>query len=371
MFTKIFSVVLAIFVIALTVISCVSLPLDESLPPEESFPYSSQSEPPVLSEPDESQDISVAPSEEPSSELSSDISEESSAEDISDEPSDESSAEESSEEPSEESSEEFSEPVIDLPYPVLKEVNVDSKSADFDKAVYDEFVNSDIDIYFDNSVFVGNSIATHLLNFFDKIRYKSPDFMGESSVLYASSWSARHDLRPITDDSVHLKYKGKKMKCCDAVKAMGASKVFLTVMALNDIGLGGKDTCVQETFDNMVKLIESIRTTTPNVEIILLSSTYIVYDRNNGTNNHNGNYSELNNKMLDYATANGIDFVDVSTCLMDGNVLADRFCRDNYCHLTNAAYTMWVEQLRNYAYLKQNEAYKNPDSMPVYTKNPN
>ncbi|MBO4501604.1 MAG: SGNH/GDSL hydrolase family protein, partial [Clostridia bacterium] len=157
----------------------------------------------------------------------------------------------------------------------------------------------------------------------------------------------------------------------DAVKASGVNTVYLSIMALNELGIYSTD-CVKRTYDSTVKLIKAIQEKSPAVRVVILSNTYMVYNKNNYKNLNNGNISALNNMVLDYCNANGLDFIDVSTMLMDGNVLADKYCKDiddGGCHINDTGFAIWTCVLRNYAYLKQKGLYKNPVKMPTYTKN--
>ena len=356
---KILTLFLSLTVIFLTIVACVKLPLEEtSKDPlsrqEENSNTSNISDPGDSSEPDTGDS-----SEDGTTTYPADSSEEDQSTDDS---SEESSGEESS---GEESSGEESNPVeIILPYPNVKDVTVSSLTA------------SEYDAYFADSMFIGNSVMYHFSLFYSQMKYKMPTFLGGANFFAASSYSALNDRQEITTTSPHPKYKQVKMRGADAVKESEVKRVYVSLMALNELALYNLNTCVDDTFKSMVKYINDIKQKSPNVEIVVLSNTYMVYNFNGMARLNNGNISALNNKMLDYCNQNGIDFIDLSTFLMEGNVLADKYCTDyekkdgnNGCHLTNQAYAMWTAALRNYAYLKQAGAWKNPTSMPTYTKN--
>ena len=254
------------------------------------------------------------------------------------------------------------EPAPELPYPTYKGI---TKS---------KIKSSELDSYFDDSMFIGLSVFVHFSVFTKTMRTVYPDFLGSSIIFARSNFSAYNNFRykPTDEDSVHPLYKGEKMTCEDAVKASGVKRVYLSIMALNELGIYGSN-CVERTFESTVRLINAIKAKSPSVEIVIMSNTYMVYDYNNFKNLNNGNISALNNMVLDYCNTHGMDFIDVSTMLMDGNVLADKYCRDAHsgsgCHLNNDGFAIWTAVLRNYAFLKEKGLYKNPASMPTYTKN--
>ncbi len=381
---RIFTVILTVLVVSMTLVSCiVALPMNESSSDSEKSGQTSDSSSPA----ELSKDPASAPVESGTSSISEQspdpVSGDVTGEESSMPPVEESSepAEESSEPPVHESSEPAEESsgsshgstsqpeeykyipdVPGLPYKSYAGVTKSSIKA------------SEYDAYFKDSMFIGLSVLVHFKLYTDSMQAKYPGFLGNAIIFARSNFSAYNNFRykPTDEDSVHPLYNGEKMTCEDAVKVSGVKTVYLTVMALNELGIY-KDDCVKKTFDSTVKLIKAIKAKSPSVRIVILSNTYMVYDFNNYKNLNNGNISALNNMVLDYCNKNGMDFVDVSTMLMDGNVLADKYCRDAHsgsgCHLNNDGFAIWTCVLRNYAYLKQNGLYKNPPFMPTYTKN--
>ena len=334
---KAFTLALSIFVILFVVVSCVSLPFDTSEDP--SSPGTSSGDPLNPSSEETLQPESGEPSTEPPS---GDIS---------------------SGEESEPPSEEPSQIEIDLPYKTFEGLTISNLGV------------SEYDEYFQNSMFIGNSIMVHFYNFISSQRASNPKFLGKCAIFSSSNFSSLEDSKPVTESSWHPTYQKVKMNSADAVEVSGVDTVYISVMALNELSLHSGDK-VQGTYNTTIKLIESVRQKNPDVAIVILSNTYMVYNFNDYPSLNNGNISSLNNKVLDYCNENGIDFIDVSTFLMDGNVLADKYCRDyektasnNGCHLTTEAYCFWAATLRNYAYLKGINAWENPESMPLYTRN--
>ena len=244
-----------------------------------------------------------------------------------------------------------------------------------DPSVYPTVTDADIgpdeiDSFFDDSVFVGHSVMMH---FKDKyVAYKrggDSGFLGGAKFHASGSFSYHNNLAPVSADSVHPLYQGEKMKIEDAVAAMGAKTVYLSGMALNEIGIFG----AEASAENLASVVDAIKAKSPDVKIVILANTYMVKNFNTYQKLHNGSISEYNNLLLDYCNENGYDFVDISTPLVGGGCLADKYCTDNAeggsgCHLTADAYAIWTAVLRDYAKAEQAGTYVNPDSMPLYSR---
>ncbi len=229
---------------------------------------------------------------------------------------------------------------------------------------------STYDSYFNNSLFIGHSLTMHFKNYVDYMRSYYPSFLGNAMFFTSGSFSAYHNSLPVSDlssdQSLHPYYNGVKMTCAEAVKASGCNTVYIQGMALNELGLNGVD----GTYKYTVKLFESIKALCPSVRIVFLSNTYLVDDFNTAYTKKNyrltnANITKLNNKILDYCSKYGMDFIDITSCTSVGGVLEDKYCIDNGeggcgCHINRTAYCSWMAVLRNYAYLKHNGSYKNP-----------
>ena len=244
-----------------------------------------------------------------------------------------------------------------------------------DPSVYPTITDADIgpdeiDSFFDDSVFVGHSVMMH---FKDKyVAYKrgsDSGFLGGAKFHASASFSCYNNMQPISDSSTHPLYQGEKMKIEDAVAAMGAKTVYFSGMALNEIGIFG----AEASAENLASVVDAIKAKSPDVKIVILANTYMVKNFNTYQKLHNGSISEYNNLLLDYCNENGYDFVDISTPLVGGGCLADKYCTDNAeggsgCHLTADAYAIWTAVLRDYAKAERAGTYVNPDSMPLYSR---
>ena len=236
---------------------------------------------------------------------------------------------------------------------------------------------SDVDTFFDGSIFVGNSIMLKYERFVNKYRTSSvKSFLGDSKFFCAGSFGVYHNNHTPADSAgaVNPLYQGKKYSVQDMVGVASPKRVLLNLAGLNDMGIySSAETCASQTADEMIKLIKDITTKYPDVEVVVLSTTYMIKSYNSMSRLNNENLSIMNNLVLDYCNSNGIDFVDISTLLTgDNGCLRDDYCSDpesGGCHLNDSGCLVWTGLLRHYAADKLNGTYKNPQSMPFLSKN--
>lgn len=228
------------------------------------------------------------------------------------------------------------------------------------------------DSYFNDSVFVGNSIMLHFKNYVSSNRATNGGLLGDASFFAAASFSFYNNKNQNAQqsDCAWPSFRGEKMNITDAVGQMGVKTVYLSLMALNDIAMY-KDgiTGVNETFNLFTALVNELKTTYPNVNIAIMGNTYLHSSSNNMSHKlNNGSIHTFNTRVLDYCNQNGLDFIDVAYALIDDSgCLGTEFCSDVgaavACHLNKYAFNAWTEQLRDYADKKQSGRWANPTEL--------
>ena len=337
---KIFALILSLVIVSLSTIACFEIPLGPSESMGENSGSQVVSGSAGVSEPEES-----SKDEPPVS-----------YEDSSEEPSTDQSSEEPSSEPVSEGEPTY---VVPEDYPYQNIASLDSYTIKDDP----------LDEYFRDSVFIGNSIMVHFYNYVSAKRATYSDFLGKCKFLAASAYSPKLEFDSNPQTQYMIKYQGEYMHVWDAVQKMGAKTAYVSLMALNELGLHPNATCAEDTFDNMVRMLDKIKEVNPGINIVVLSNTYMV-NTFNYKNLNNKNIYKLNSLMLDYCNANNIAFLDVTTPLTVDGYLKTSYCIDpdpnsgNGCHLQQKCYNSWVAVLRNYAYAMQNGGYKNIEVMP-------
>lgn len=204
---------------------------------------------------------------------------------------------------------------------------------------------SECDAYFSDAVFLGDSIMIGWRNYVLSEQNKSASFMGNTQFLVAGSYGAGHAVSALTaKDAVHPTYQGEKMQAQDAIAAMGAKKVFI-LFGLNDLAIYG----VEGTITNFQTLIDRIKTESPDTQITIMSSTYMM-EGSEKTKLNNANLRKLNTALIDWTNNQGIDFIDVASSMVDSRgYLKAEYSSDAYVHITPEGYALWTKILRGYA----------------------
>lgn len=204
------------------------------------------------------------------------------------------------------------------------------------------------DSYFDDTVFVGDSVSEKLKYYVTKQRKEgNPTMLGNAKFLTAPSFSARNALKEVTETSLHPTYQGQKMKLEDVIEKMGVKKVYI-MLGLNDVGIHG----VEKSAQNMMRLLKAIRDKCPDVQIFVQSATPRVKGNKPTTKQLLG----YNLQVYDYilkAQDPLIYYVDVAHVMRDeAGKLREEYCSDldsMALHFNNTACQKWVDYLYTHA----------------------
>ncbi len=233
----------------------------------------------------------------------------------------------------------------------------------------EDMLPSELDNYFKDSMFVGNSIAVHFSNYCSARRMTDKNFLGGAKFFSTYGFSAYLDLHG--EEKYFPKYKGESLHTWEAVEKSGTKTVYFCLMGLTELWKYSYKKTPETTFESNRQVLEKIRERCPDTKIVVLSASYMVKSFNSSKRALN-NYliSRFNSLALEWCNENGVDFIDVSTPFLVGDDMPDEYCRDpgengQGCHIKNQYYSAWIAVLRNYAYQKQHGAWKNPDEMRI------
>jgi hypothetical protein len=201
-----------------------------------------------------------------------------------------------------------------------------------------------IESFFNSSAFVGDSVM-HGLTLYST---RNKTSLSGATFLTMSSFAARHALSEVTEKSYHPTYNGQKMKVEDAMQLAGTKRVFIS-LGLNDVRV-----TPYNYFENYIELIDKIREKNPEIEVYIMSTTYPVQIPGSMDAATASSYREqlvdLNSRMKEYCIQNNMYFIDTISMLTDeSGFLSKSYSSDNYVHLTNKAYSLWTEYLKDFA----------------------
>ena len=202
------------------------------------------------------------------------------------------------------------------------------------------------DSYFDDAVFIGDSVSLKLNLYVTNCRQSSnPTLLGKAQFLTAGSMGSGNALQPVSDDSIHPLYNGEKLSLADSVAASGAKKVYV-MLGMNDLAVYGVDGAAA----NMETLLKGILEKTPDAQIFVQTATPLVKAKNIETNKlNNANMRLYNEKLAEVCENNGWYLVDVSSAVQDseGNLNAS-YCSDPDdmgIHFTDEGCNVWIDYL--------------------------
>jgi len=201
--------------------------------------------------------------------------------------------------------------------------------------------------YFNDTVFIGDSVSEKLHLFVTKMRKTYPELLGNAKFITTPSLSSRNALKPVSDTSLHPTVRGKKMTIEDAVALSGAKKVYV-MLGMNDVGING----VNESAKNLMTLLRKIKDKSPDIQIFVQSAT----PRMKGDKPTTSQLFKYNMKVYEYClkyTDYGMYFVDVAYVMRNkyGNLPA-KYCSDPdsmAIHFTDKACKEWIKYLYTHA----------------------
>lgn len=206
--------------------------------------------------------------------------------------------------------------------------------------------NKDQSIFFENTVFIGDSLTTGLRNYVTKTR-KKRECLGKAEFLSQGGMCYNNILSDNDAEQVLPKWQGKEIDLFVGLEKLNAKKVFIC-LGLSDL-LQSRDKKVY-TVKNAENLIKSLQAFDPELQIYIESITPIISSRESYYFN-NKNVDLLNNELKILCKKNNVFFVDITHLFKDNNnCLADKYCTDQNnwgVHLTDKAYTKWVKYLES------------------------
>lgn len=220
---------------------------------------------------------------------------------------------------------------------------MEAEGGEAEMTAEDREMEQKIDEYFADAVFVGDSIMLGFRNY--AMKRQEDAFLSGLQFLAAGSFSANNSLWDLSNkESVHPVYKGEPRYVWDSISMMGCKKVFI-MLGMNDLNVTG----LEGTWEKYEELLGKIEEGSPDVEIHIMSMTYILHGKEVGKLENN-TIREYNDMLREMARENGLGFINIADALADENGdLAAEYCSDEFAHQNAEAYDVWVEELRDYA----------------------
>jgi lysophospholipase L1-like esterase len=222
-------------------------------------------------------------------------------------------------------------------------------SGSIDVQEYDEIVNSGLiseTAFFENSVFVGDSLTVGFENYCkltNSIATDSTHFLARVSCSAKACISSN----ALTKHSnIMPKYNGQVQYVEDSISQMPNIEKMFICYGMNDL----TGSTPQEFVADLQTLINRIRIKNPQILVYVISIPCVMANVNTGYLNNN-NIQEANILLQQMCTENGYGFINISEHLMgSNNAIKPEYSSDKYVHETSAAYAVWNQVLKEYAF---------------------
>ena len=208
------------------------------------------------------------------------------------------------------------------------------------------------DEYFNNSVFIGDSIMEGIRQYVVRQRKTEPT-LGDARFIATTIGISLSDLVGDKSNCLYYSYRGKEQPLADILAELGTIDRIFLMLGMNDLAAADADTDL--AVDRYLCLIGNLNDQFPQTEIVLLTGTPKVasswlpnYIANRELDNRL--ISEFVQKLVAMCNENGILYVDTHAALCDANGnLPDDYCRDGYIHLSDVGARAVVETLYAFA----------------------
>ena len=198
--------------------------------------------------------------------------------------------------------------------------------------------------FFDDAVFVGDSVTMGLKNYVQAQRNNGNACLGSSQFLCCGSMGYTNTLGKVGSGSMHPTYKGNKVTVEDGIRQCGAGKA-LIMLGMNDFSAYGEKTWKS----SVTTLLDRIEDANPRVDIYIQSVTPIMSGKEHGRFT-NEEIREFNDYLQSVCTARGYTYIDIYSCLSDENgYLKSSYCGDASAmgiHMSTAGAAAWAQYLQ-------------------------
>ena len=204
--------------------------------------------------------------------------------------------------------------------------------------------SGEFDSYFDDAVFIGDSLTEAFSNYVRNNRKTIPDFFGQARFMGTVAMSVKNASADQNNLNISFTYRGKKVSISEGIQAMGAKKAFI-LLGLNDIA-SRKWEDVEQYF---ITLIEVLQEKCPETEIVI-QGVFPVPDkfcRERGIRIERWN--SFNEILKDICEEKGVEMYEFSQLFMDRQGYMKPAYANGEFHLSAKGNEVWLRAMRLYA----------------------
>ena len=195
--------------------------------------------------------------------------------------------------------------------------------------------------WFDDAVFVGDSVTLKLSYYAENGELGNADFLCAGSLGYGNALMGLDE-----EGNVHPMLAGKKVTVDVGVSEIDKPKVFI-MLGMNDIGLYGVD----QSIENMKELTRRILSLKPDAEIYIQSVTPML-ENMQGDDLNNKSIPHFNEKLKAVCDEQGFHYLHVAQSVADEKgYLVPEYCGDPDAmgiHFTDEGCKQWIDYLKTH-----------------------
>ncbi|MBQ9134421.1 MAG: hypothetical protein IJX64_07815 [Clostridia bacterium] len=207
--------------------------------------------------------------------------------------------------------------------------------------------------YFENAVFVGDSILEGIRQYAVKLRKTEPT-LGNAKFIATTIGISIADLVGDKTPCLCYSYGGKEQPLEDILSSFPQVDRIFLMLGLNDLA-AVSDPDIGTVTDRYLRLVQDLRRAFPDADIVILtnppkvaSSWLPSYVVNRAFNN--ALISQFVASVTAMCDENNIPYIDIFAALQDENGnLPDSYCRDGYIHLSDEGARVVVDTLHAFA----------------------
>ena len=204
------------------------------------------------------------------------------------------------------------------------------------------------DAYFDNALFIGDSIMEGIRQYVAKNRSVEPT-LGNAQFL---TDVAGVSIAGLAQTGMGYRYQGADQSLQQILTQIRPARIFL-MLGLNDLAAADPD--IGGIISSYAQLISQIRQAVPGVEVIVLTNPPKVAslwlpDYTANRNFSNALIADFVEALIQMCGSQGIPYINTHQTLLDENgALPDSYCRDGYVHLNDTGSKVVVDALYAFA----------------------
>ncbi len=205
------------------------------------------------------------------------------------------------------------------------------------KAPPSEPTKKELEEYFENSLFVGDSVLEGIRRYV-AIARQSGDMLGNANFLTSDAGVSIKELANGEPDGPWYRTGGRSQYLSNILTEIKPSRIFF-LLGLNDLS-GVQDPNIPNIVSEYEVLIANTKKLLPDTEICVISSppkleAYWLPDYTVNRDFSNELIDRFVSRLCDMCEKNGIEYLDLHTALSDENgALPPTYCSDGYVHLS-------------------------------------